>query len=114
MVKKGKLAKQAIEEKKESEERKELEGESTPGGHAQGLETDDSALERAQKLGLHTEETFEEVDKEPTLADEAREAIEDRELPPELSEENVEEEKETWRDLSPFQAFLEKLGIKGE
>jgi hypothetical protein len=81
MVKKGKIAKQAIEDKLEKKKKQRFEGESTPGGHAQGLETDDNVRDQAEDLGLRAEE-------------------------------EVEKKKETWKGLSPFQAFLKKLGIK--
>ncbi len=81
MVKKGKIAKQAIKEKLDKEEKEQFEGESTPGGHAQELETDDSALEQAKDLGRQAEK-----------------------IP--------QDKKETWKGLSPFQAFLKKIGIK--
>lgn len=55
MVKKGKIAKQAIKEKLDKEKKEQFEGESTPGGHAQDLETDDSTLEQAQDLGRQPE-----------------------------------------------------------
>ncbi len=112
MVKKGKIAEEALEERLEGEEEKHVPPEATPGGHAEGLDQDDDALERAQDLGLHTEETPNDVDDQPTLDDEAEEAREARELPSHLVEDKEVEKEETWKGLSPFQAFLKKLGIK--
>jgi hypothetical protein len=112
MVKKGKIAEKALEEKLEGEETEHVPPESTPGGHAEDLSQDDDALERAQDLGLHTEETPNDVDDQPTLEDEAEEAREARQLPPQLAKEKNKGKEDTWKGLSPFQAFLKKLGIK--
>jgi hypothetical protein len=35
-----------------------------------------------------------------------------RQLPPQLAKEKNKGKEDTWKGLSPFQAFLKKLGIK--